>query len=320
MSMEIKLKEVDLHSIKVKRREDEQSATNELVCQILGWMKENGKPISRVNTLIMNKLVYFSMQEIRKTNNSLLITNGWYKYGPCYEELRVREGPDRIEDYSKFNPRAGYLDEVNTVCSREFPLFEKSSCVDASTSVKEQYYYTYLKHVYLDLVPPKLKWLQTYYQSKHELEYLMYCLAFDLSNLNDDKSSLQEQFSECLFQFESAICDTDYEEHVKLNGLQDITLRFSAILEPVFNDYCLSTTRQKDPVLDSIVGRVAIFFDGDILMPFAYENLIATYESPFENVLVSKKKTFAKTADKLTEKIRLKLFDMVYDLKKHGLM
>ena len=45
------------------------------------------------------------MKEIQKTNELLLVSSGWYKYGPCYEELREREAPTNMQDYSNFVPR-----------------------------------------------------------------------------------------------------------------------------------------------------------------------------------------------------------------------
>ncbi|GEM_PF-4435772 len=317
MPTEINTKKVDLYSTNIKTPEDEQFATNELVSQILGWLKRNEKPVSKGNTLIMNKLVYFSMKEIQKINNLFIITNGWYKYGPCYEQLREKDAPETMEDYRQFNPRDEYLNEVELICEREFPIFEKSSNANASTTIKEQYYYTYLKHVYSDLVPPELKWLQPFFQSKHELEHLMYCFAFDKVE-HDDKSKLQRKFSDNLFQFESAICDVDYDKQVKLGQLQDVTLRFCAILEPIFNDGLLSTC-QKDQKFKSFAGGVAMFFDEKILMPFAYKNLIATFESPFKEV-ETKKRCFRKAADELTDEINQRLPDMIRTLKKYELM
>jgi len=317
MTIEINTQITDLSSFKIKIPEDEQRVTNELVSQILGWMKKNHKPFFRVNTLIMNKLVYFSMKEIQKINDSILITNGWYKYGPCYEELREREAPDRFSDYSNFAPRSNYMEEVERVCSSEFIKFEESSNTDASASGENRYYYNYLKHVYSEMVPEELRWLQPFYQSKHDLEHLMYVLAVD-PNISDDKAELQQKFSDSLFKFESAICDTDYDSHVKLGKIQDVTLRFSALLEPIFNDYLLSTTQQVNPKIRLFAGEFARFFDDALLMPFAYKNLISTFESQFGTK--DKKKHFDKAADNLTGTVNRRLPEFILTLKRFGLM
>lgn len=319
MASLITTKKVDLHSAKIKNQEDEGAATRELVSQVLGWLSSNGKPFSRVNTLIMNKLVYFSMKEIQKTNPSLVITNGWYKYGPCYEELREKEAPDAMEEYGAYEPRASCLDEVGLICKREFPLFESSSKADGSTSIKERYYYTYLSHVYSECVPEGLEWIQPFFESKHKLENLMYRLAFEPGE-EYNKSEMQREFSDCLFQFESAICDSEYSQHVKLGELQGTTLRFSSLLEPLFNDYLLSSRAGENPVLESVGKEFARFFDEGVLACFAYKNLAGTFEAPSEQTEKAKKRSFNKAADDLAERFRLRLPSLISTLKKHELM
>jgi hypothetical protein len=257
------------------------------------------------------------MKEIRKINDSLLITNGWYKYGPCYEELRDKEAPDNFLDYSMFTPRMNYLDEIDTICSTEFIKFEETTRSDGSVSEEEMYYYTYLKHVYSEKIPKELNWLQPFYQSKHELENIMYVLTID-QDRSSDKAELQQKFSDSLFRFESAICDTDYANRVNLGRIQDVTLRFSALLEPIFNDCLLSDTSHYNPKIHAFASEVARFFDNTLLMPFAYKNLIATLESPFETK--DKKKHFDITANKLTGDVNRRLPEFVLNLKKFGLM
>jgi len=306
MSLEIKTKPVDLYSLIVNGKAREQQATNELVTQILGWLNENDKNLKTINTLIMNKLVYFSLLELRKTNPRLMISNGWYKYGPCYEELRQYEAPDRILDYAHFKPRA-FSTEVENVCKTHFALYEKSR--------HEKYFFNYLKFIYSRLVPDNFVPIQPFYLAKLELSNLTY-EAFTAK----ETTKFADKFSRAIYDFESSVCNADYSKFCDINQAdEDIMLTFTSMIEPLYTRHIFSSDAQKSNKARSFASHLAIFFDERVLLPLSYRNLFATFQSPVEAYTKVKKRKFETTAKTEFKQVRKDILANLKLLKTQGL-
>jgi len=250
---------VDLHSIKIRDGHEERVAIIELQKQIRGWISENfGDYEQKVITIpsssiLLNKLVYYITNEIKKNNPNFIITSGWYRYGPCYENGRKSEGSFSLETFQCLEGCEQIVDEVNSVCKEHVPMFWKSINEDHN-----HFPYSYLSYIYHEKVD--IPFLKPFYISKHEL---LDFLTHD-KKISKDKKKIARMF----MNFDAAIINPDYANQVNLND-QDVynLTEFTGLLA-----YCIFDCPEEKKLLEDMKN----YFNDYIIRLFSSKNYIKT--------------------------------------------
>jgi len=291
--------ELDLYNLKIGNETDEGKVERVMLSQVKRLLLDKGYNCDKINTIFLNKVIYFSANKIFNNKNpGLLLSGGWYKYGPCYEKGRVGEGTRLFLE--PLQPSKRVLEEVEIVFNEEFPLFIKSAEND------DQFYHSYLDHIYKQ--KQEHDELKDFYLTKNEVCFNAYNLAFNKEGVSS------EQFRKNLLDFEKAALDKDYLGFTRLN--EDKVDRILKLISLV-GETLIKYTEQKDSLNDDFlefqIKSMAFNFDKFIQMPFADKNYIATFKTNNAHFKLIKKdemeKQFAKHNDyietKLTETIEL---------------
>lgn len=286
MAISIHTKPVDLYSIKVHDKLNETLAIYEIQGQIKHWLKENKEkyPLSEITTLLINKLVYYSMLSISDTVNSeLKISSGWYKYGPCFEVMRDKEMD--LVNYYISETRNYCVDEIAKVCEEEIPIYLVATKKDLKT--ENRFFYTYLKHIYEDKnVYPELG---GYYPNKHELAHLALSAAY-----NPEKIKARE-ISKAVLSFNREINKGTYSEFVGLDTktIEDTHAFTIALEQTLIVNKEKSSPGSTENRVATLAKELAHSFDDIPLMIFAYKNYIRTFEDVDKKEEVQKKEAFS---------------------------
>ncbi len=233
--------------------------------QIRAWMAKKELPINFVNSLLLNKLTYFTVKELRNINPKILVSGGWYKYGPCLETLRAN-GERGTTDLKIITPIKikKIWPEVEKVCTEETNIFY----ADEKEQTNVKYFYKYLKHVYTD--KSEYEDLKDYYITKNELAYLFLKFAFD--------QKLDPNLKLAFVRFERALMNKDYLKFVNLTESQvTIVFDYLSIMKKLLEIHNNSTLK-KNETYWQIVRKIASDFEQDVLGEFAYLNYMATYK------------------------------------------
>ncbi|MFA6214038.1 MAG: hypothetical protein WC717_02055 [Candidatus Micrarchaeia archaeon] len=286
------ISKVDLHNIKVRSLSGESSAITGILSQIAGWLdeKELKEPIfSRPDqSIIFNKLVFFSSKEITNQNQDMQISAGWYKYGPCYELGRSFEESLQNMMLPSLRPKK-IIEEVETICAREVPLFLK--CKPTF-----KYPYEYLTHVYRELCDiPEIK---QFYIAKHELGHAAYLMA-------DNKTENTSDYEKKSVQFEAAVLKKEYDKTVKLDeDIVDTAIDYNIVMEQALMNERLGKQKHFEIVNNFI----------DVLLPvFACKNYGYTFESPRPKLKEMMPKKMEKNSQLFLRRVK-ELTEKYYDL------
>jgi len=257
------LTEDNLKTLKIINKDKEYFFTCNLMGQIRTWMSRNGYGVKGVNTLLVNKLLYFITKRLNAKYPNIDISGGWYRYGPCLEEYRKR-GEEGITDLTLTSPSTykNVLDDVNVVCEEEVPLFFRFREKDKY----KKYFYHYLKHVYENKCEyPQLK---GYYVSKNDLTYNFLQFAFN----KDLNPNLKKYF----FNFQKAIMSKEYVKFVTINEkTQETIFNYLTVMKKLM---FLDTPLKKSEQFCFVLRKVASDFERDVLGEFSYKNYIKTYK------------------------------------------
>jgi hypothetical protein len=249
---------IDLLSLHIRRREDEQLAVVNIWGQVLGWIKEKGcRDIlnNRGISILQNKLIYYISKEIHKNNPNFILTTGWYRYGPCFEQGRHKEESFSLELLKHTKPEKEYIDPVKTVCEEHIPIFEK----DDKYFPRE-----YLSYIYSNKVD--FDFLKYFYPAKHEL--WLY-----LNDILQKKSIPPSKINEALIKFDSSILDKRITNKIGiLKNEREKFLDFTSIL----GDILTSDNTDDIPIISSYYN----IFDEILLGALSYKVYESTLESP----------------------------------------
>ncbi len=282
------LTEENIKNLKIRDKNREYFLTCNLLGQIRTWMFKNGYPIENANTLLINKLLYFIVQEIHKDNPDIWVSSGWYRYGPCLEEYRKR-GEEGTTDLTLTQPFSGkkILEKVKKVCEEEVPLFFKFRDKDKY----KRYCYHYLKHIYEDKC--EYPQLDEYYRSKNELAYAFLQFAFNKEKVPD----LKKHF----LNFQRAIINKKYTHFVKINEMtQEKIFNYLTVMKKLI---LLNIKPKESTEYWFVLRKVASDFEKNILGEFSYKNYIATYKDVNSRIESKRKKWFEKEVAKYEDVI-----------------
>ena len=279
---------VDLYSIEMKGAHDERVAIIEIQKQIRHWISKNfGDHESDIITItsssiLLNKLMYYISNEIKKKNSNFIITGGWYKYGPCYENGRNGEGSYSLETFQcleKDRKIPDIIDEVNTVCKEHVPKFWESV-----NKEHNKFPWDYLSYVYHEKVD--FPFLKSFYTSKHEL---LNALMHEKEILKDGK-----KMTRIFMDFDAAIINPKYVNQVDLKE-QDVyyLTEFTTLLA----DCVLNNPGGKIPVL----ADMSNYFNEYIIRLFSSKNYIKTLQCNNTNYTTSIKTHEEDIANRILE-------------------
>ena len=299
----VKQESVDLYKFKIRNETDEGIVERVIQSQIKTLLLNKGFDHKAVNTIFFNKVIYFSAKQIHdKKNTDLLLSGGWYKYGPCYEKGRVGEGTRMFLDPLK--PSKNITEEVESVFEEEFPIFMESM------ENQDQFFHSYLDHVYT--TRQEHDEIKEFYINKNDLCFNAYNLAYGKNEVST------KQFRRNLINFEKSILKRDYCDFAKLeesdfaNSQRLISLIGEALIKYVENKEEL-----QDEFLESNIKSVAFMFDRFIQMPFADKNYIATFVTSSEKFRQLKETEMLNQYSKHTKFVDSKLDEAIEVLEPH---
>jgi len=259
------LTEEQIKKLKVTNSTVEYILVNNLLGQIRTWLSNNRYDIKIVNTLLLNKLLYFIIKGLNENNPHIKFSGGWYRYGPCLEEYRIR-GEDGTTDLTIIEPSPNrqILAEVKTICEEEIPLFFEY----AEKDKYKKYFYHYLEYVYSNKC--EYEELKEYYISKNNLAYSLLRFAFN----KEKNPNLKKYF----LNFQRAVVNKKYTNFVKIKGSTN-EIMFNYLTEIKKLMQLESDGRLKNPEEFWFVFRkVALDFERTVLGEYSYKNYIATYK------------------------------------------
>jgi len=200
----------DLTKFVIKNKNTLDEAVTQIRAQINKWLEDHNEKTYSVNSILMNKLVYFISQEVNKTNNKFILDRGWYIYGPCYEEGRWLEVNNTPITFKLIATET--TQEVDKVCSELFPKFRD---FERRGKVLEEF----LRYIYKNKCDKKD--FQEFYITKHDLWCLIYDIKESNFNYSEKKPIAVRQTSR---NFEKIFYDEKYARLVKLskNEIDDI--------------------------------------------------------------------------------------------------
>lgn len=257
---------VNLYDYQIKNETDEKIVERTFLGQILYLLKEKKYEKEDINTIFLNKVIYFSAREIEKTNSKLGLSKGWYKYGPCYEAGRLSEQGLTKYYFKNLKPIDCTIPEIEKTFGEEIGPYIGTIKHD------ERFFYHYLDHIYRDR--QEYKELNAFYLTKNDLSYNAFKLAY-----NGDISA--EKFRRNLIDFEKAIIDKKYLNFIGMKDKHmDLILKATSLIgEPIIKYSEIKDKLDFDPILDNQIKNMALVFDTIIQMPFAYKNYYKTFET-----------------------------------------
>lgn len=254
-NMIIKSEAVDLYKHKVRTHSSENVAIFEIEGQILKWLIDNS--MQRViesgsGSILLNKLVYFISEKLEKINQNLIISRGWYKYGPCYEHGRWGEESLSLAAFGKLEPRKEVITEIAEICKDHVPRF-----LDSSN--RGNFPYNYIEYIYSEHC--NFPWLQEYYLSKHKLSHILGAL---------DKQRIEEkEINKAFIDFDKAIINKKYLNKVGIDdGVVEDILEITTLLSDV-------AINPEEKGIDYF-RDIRDYFNENILITFASKNYIKT--------------------------------------------
>jgi hypothetical protein len=265
--VQIRQSKIDLYEKKILNKQDELQAILSIESQILQWLKEKevDKRIlqHRGNSLLINKLTYFISEKLEEINPRLIISRGWYKYGPCFEHGRRGEESLSLFTFGYHKKPDKILPEIDEECSIQVPKFLESIAKDGS------FPYSYVHYIYSEKC--NYPWLQQYYLSKHKLSHMLSETEF--------KRIEEKELNKAFIEFDRAILDSRYAKKIGLPK-QDA----SKLLEVT----CLlnHALRHPEEYEDEHVRHIRTYFTENILLAFAFKN----YENTFHTSRMGHKK------------------------------
>jgi|GEM_PF-7069410 len=289
--MEIRLQSINLYKANTKIREREREVLFEILSQVKGWMKEKNLERDlikeRSNSILVNKLVYYIANLLESKNPKLIISRGWYKYGPCFEDGRRNEESLSLIVFEKLEARKSneIIPEIKSICEEHVPLFFQSIKTD-----KSKFPYDYLLYIYSK--KQVYPWLKEYYTNKHKLEYLL--------RTNTIKG--EESINKIFMDFDKSIMDHKYLNNIGVSeNIVDKILEFTALLSTSYS--------KKDTENYELFQDMKDYFTDDLLMFFSHKNYEKTFLSSnqeFKRVIVERMKEYnRKFEKKLDEKLSL---------------
>jgi hypothetical protein len=279
------LTEENIKNFKVDSEDQEDALTLNLLAQIRTWLSEKKYPVNEVNTLLINKLLYFIIKELQQKNPHIKVSGGWFRYGPCLEEYRKR-GEEGTQDLTLVQPTRykQILEAVKIVCEEQVPLFFKCLKEDKS----KRYFYHYLKYIYTDKCEyPDLK---EYYIAKNELAYAFIQFAYTKEKLPNLKKSFVD--------FQSAIVNKKYVNFVKIStNTQEVIDNYLVIMKKLVQLSSHSKLSKSDEFW-FVTRKIAQDFEKSVLGEFSYKNYIVTYKDINRNKESKRKKYFQEEVEK----------------------
>jgi len=257
MDISLRTKEIDLYTAKTRNREQERYAIFEIEKQILQWLKDNKlekelHSYKNINILI-NKLVYYISKEFQAKNPKLIITRGWYRYGPCFELGRNSEDSMHLGWFGRIelNRQQKVPEETSEVCEEQVPVFIKKTDED-------MFPHDYIEYVYRKKCD--FEWLKEFYLTKHKLTKDVY----NFTKVNE------EELIDSFIDFDRAILDKCYLGRANIPRLDINTiLDFTSLLS--------EETRNCDH--SSYFESLRDYFNNNIISIFAFKNYVATLTS-----------------------------------------
>lgn len=255
----------DLHKINTYQYTEEQRAVFEIQRQIRKWLEvtygdQTILDNSKYNSIIINKITYFSARAIQKTNPNLVISGGWYIYGPCYELGRHSEESISLMVFDTLNTSETVIQEINDACSEQVAKF-----IDSAD--KEGFPYQYLQHIYAN--KSEYKELKDFYLSKHELTKKL----FNFKKTKKEGTAIDyEEISHAITEFETAISSEKYYKKINLPEDDVYTvLEFTGLMQHLLEKKYYGNENLRWELLKS--------FQELIVLGFACKNYNHTFES-----------------------------------------
>lgn len=204
MDATLEYPKVDLTELKLKRRNDFDKATISIYAQINRWLLDRGHNAYNLNSILMNKLVYYISKEVCKTNPTFVLNTGWYMYGPCYEEGRKYELEGALISIKPVSKEVG--SEVEEVCKELFPLFRSH---ESEGTVMDEF----LRYIYENKCDePRFR---RYYLAKHELICTLHKFAESRHDISQENPKVVHDHE---YDFQDVLHSGEYSDLVGLSS------------------------------------------------------------------------------------------------------
>jgi hypothetical protein len=263
--MVVKVPSINLYDFTTRNRESENLAIYEIQRQILRFLDDNKKRIEffkhRDSSIPINKIIYFSAKALENINKKLIISRGWYKYGPCYEGGRHSEESLSLMVFPNLEPAKTILPEIEENCKKEISIFLKTKF--------REYPYDYLTHIYNERVDfPEIK---EFYIAKHELSNALF------QWLRGEQVS-SEKLNKLFINFDKEIANPRYFNLLKISDKDiDVILEYTSIL-----NYIINNSTKIDKKSEFIIHESVNNFINIVLMIFADKNYSYTFHTSNE--------------------------------------
>lgn len=289
--MVVKVPSINLYNFTTKNRESENLAIYEIQRQVLRFLEDNKKRIEffkhRDNSIAINKIIYFSATALERINKKLIISRGWYKYGPCYEGGRHSEESLSLMIFQNLEPSKTILPEIEENCKKEIPIFLK-------TKFKE-YPYDYLTHIYKERVD--FNEIKGFYIAKHELSNALF-------QWKRGEQVSSTKLNELFINFDKEIINPKYFNLMKISDIDlDAILDYTSILSYIINNF-----NKFDKKIEFIIEDAINNFVNIALMVFAYKNYAYTFHTSSEKYKKDKitflNENYKKYIDRINEIVK----------------
>jgi len=253
---------VELTKFSVKSVGSVRQATSEMYAQFNRWCEDNGYPRGlRVQSILVNKVLYYTEKEVQKGNDKFRIDTGWYLYGPCYEQGRTFELSHRPISIMPVSDRVS--DELAGVCEELVPRFAADYKAGGIGGVLRNF----LAYIYSNKCDHDE--LREYYGAKHALQ----CQLWAFGGLTEfDPTEQAKAVTQAVTQFDRVLLG-DYPKTVSLDQeTLDQILEFT----PLFEEYAqMAAEGAAGCPFFEVLDRAG----GLILSGLAHLNYARTFES-----------------------------------------
>lgn len=283
------LTEESIKKLKINDKDSEYFFVCNIQGQIRTWLSKNRYNIKEVNTLLLNKLLYYITKELNQTYDGIRVSGGWFRYGPCLEEYRVR-GEEGTQDLTliDISDDPYMLPQVKEVCEIEIPLFFKYFKQD----LDNKYFYHYLKHIYTDRY--EYDELKDYYMGKNELAYSYLQFAF--------KQDLDDNLKKSFLNFERAILNKTYTNFVHIhNTTIELVFDYLTVMKKLVE---IAPEKKSDSSFWFVAKKIAADFEKKVLGEFSYNNYLVTYRDINKKKEDISKKNFTSEIGRYEELIK----------------
>jgi len=294
---------LDLSSLKIKKKDDIEAAETSIFAQINKWLENEKIRTSNLDSILLNKLVYYIAREVQKTNPDFILDTGWYIYGPCFENGRkfeIKRTPMMIEPIAK-----DVQNEVDIVCKELIPRFRK--CQTDGTIMTD-----FLKYIYSEKCDKND--FREFYNYKQEIYLLLHRFNdIDHHNIGSEKPL---EIHEILWNYEKIFYDSNYSSIVGLNSKEIESIKNYIELLGELIDFELDEQKTFSLIKDFATAYNEIILSG--LSQFNYAKTFESYNENYRKTISDKHfKIGQELLKRLYEEKRWLSRELFYLIQKH---